>query len=582
MKSNFIFISFITFFLAYFAFSQAEPLVEYRCWQFQSLDPVYVTESLKKAPDYNINTVIYSHRMIADLPELFNEPRRARILTMLADEAHSYDLKVWLWLHELAGVPDEYMKDNRVQMDKKGFWKWLKKRYQRLVDEYPMFDGVMLTFHETENMIFRDSDVETRLSKPERFTRLINTIDDVLKAKNKDFVVRAFFYNPIELEWFSEGLKKVHPRVMLQAKCMPHDFSPHYPHNPIIGQFPDRKLIIEFSPSEGFYGASTLLFAAPSYFEWRWRYDLTKPETVGYNARLDQSVDALNNPQEIDLYSLYRFSEDAGITAEDVWDEWTRLRYNEKAAPFVEEALKVTRDIAEKTIYFKKFWIIRHSGLPIYKYAMGHITERSMAKWAPDNQEYIETEKRLLHPDPEYLEELLREKDESMALVHQSLGYLEKAKPYLKAEDYSHLVRWLNITARDIYLIKTWSEAFFGFRVMVEGYDVPGLSQRVDRALDALLLEARSSEVDPSPQDTQVIRRAVETLQVYRSLPLLVYRTFEKELYRLVGTFYRFSHFNYEKIYKNGETVYTVTWKSGKPQKQYKLRIAEDGRLLEL
>ena len=190
------------------------------------MDPAYVIDALKRAPEYCINTVVYSHRMIKDVPELFDDPKRAGILTMLADEAHKYDLKVWLWLHELEGVPDRFMADGRVLMDKKGFWDWLVARYERLFTEYPIFDGIMLTFHETRYKIFNDYQVQSSLSKPKRFTRLINPIDNVCKKYDKDFVVRAFFYEPEQLQWFSDGLKVVHSQVMLQTKCMPHAWDP--------------------------------------------------------------------------------------------------------------------------------------------------------------------------------------------------------------------------------------------------------------------------------------------------------------------------------------------------------------------
>ena len=80
------------------------------------MDPAYVIDALKKAPEYYINTVVYSHRMIKDVPELFDDPKRVGILTMLADEAHKYDLKVWLWLHELEGVPDRFLASSTTVM----------------------------------------------------------------------------------------------------------------------------------------------------------------------------------------------------------------------------------------------------------------------------------------------------------------------------------------------------------------------------------------------------------------------------------------------------------------------------------
>jgi hypothetical protein len=40
---------------------------------------------------------------------------------------------------------------------------------------------------------------------PERFARMINTIDRVCTRHKKDFIVRSFLYEPEEMEWFKDG-----------------------------------------------------------------------------------------------------------------------------------------------------------------------------------------------------------------------------------------------------------------------------------------------------------------------------------------------------------------------------------------
>jgi len=244
--------------------SSAEPLAQVRSWQFHELDVPYVSKVLKRAHEYNVNTVVFSHGMIEEVSQLYDGTYRGEQLRKLADEAHALDLKVWIWIHELeTDVPKQYLDGGTVQLDRPGFWQWLTSKYEKLFKDYPEFDGIMLTFHETKYRVFRDSAVKSRLSMPDRFTKLINTIDDVCAKYDKDFVVRSFLYEPQELKWFEEGIKTVHPRVMLQSKCVPHDWQPYYPHNPMIGKFPDRKLLVEFDCSSEFTGKNRVPYTSP-------------------------------------------------------------------------------------------------------------------------------------------------------------------------------------------------------------------------------------------------------------------------------------------------------------------------------
>ena len=64
---------------------------------------------------------------------------------------------------------------------------------------------------------------------------------------------------------------------------------------------------------------------------------------AGYNARIDHGgYDALYTPNEISIYTLYRLIEDRRVDADDIWPEWTRLRYGKDGAAAVEKTLHPT------------------------------------------------------------------------------------------------------------------------------------------------------------------------------------------------------------------------------------------------
>jgi hypothetical protein len=475
----------------------AEPLVAWRAWQFHTLDLPYVETSLKLAPAYDINTVVFSHEMIGYASELFTGTERGPRLNRLTAAAHAQSLKVWIWVREFENVPAQFMEDGKVQMDRPGFWDWVGGRYNDLFTAYPSFDGLMLTFEESPYQIFNPKKVQSSLPMPERFTRLIDTIDAVCRRFHKDFVARSFFYEPEQMAWFKEGYLKTNPHVMVQTKCEPHDWDPFYPNDPLIGAFPGRKQIVEFDGSSEFTGKNRIPYTQPEYFERRWRYDLGKPGVAGYNLRVDHAgYDALHTPNEINIYAMWRFTRDPSVKAPDIWKEWTEKRYGKAAAPEIAQALHPTFDIVNKSFFSLQFWITNHSRLPTYTYAEEHLHSRTMAKWYPDEPKYKELEKNLTRPDPELLERILAEKDDAIAQAHGSLLHLRNAKTQLASEQYDDLYWRLALEERVAIIWKLHAEALFGYKVLASGHGVPGLRQRVERALTALEEEARISEAD--------------------------------------------------------------------------------------
>jgi hypothetical protein len=497
----------------------AEPLVALRAWQFHKLDMPYVLDSLKLARNYDVNTVVFSHDMIGYASQLFDGSDRGQKLTQLAQAAHAEKLKVWIWVREFEGVPERFMANGVVQLDRPGFWEWLASRYDELFAKYTEFDGLMLTFDETPYRVFDTTKVQSSLSMPDRFARVMTTIDAAAVRYNKDFIVRSFVYEPEEMVWFKEGYAKAGPHVMVQTKCEPHDWDPFYPNDFLIGAFPGRKQIIEFDGSSEFTGENRIPYTQPEYVERRWRYDLSKPGVAGYNIRVDHGgYDALHTPNEINIYAMMRFTADPKVTAADIWKEWTEKRYGAGAALEVEKALKPTFDVVNQSFFALQFWITNHSALPRFSYADEHLRIRTMAKWYPGEPNYKDLEERLINPDPELLEAILAEKDAAIALAQRSLQHLQNAKPQLKPEQYNDLYWRLALLERTAIVWKLHAEAYFGYKVLAAGHKVPGLVERVKRALEALKAQAQVSRENPRignnpPASAQEIQGFVADLE---------------------------------------------------------------------
>ncbi len=476
--------------------------LEYKVWQFHVMKPDYVRKVMSVAKDYDINTVSFSHKMIGETSDLYSEGRfsqRGNELRQLALNAKANNLKTWIWVHELDNVPEKYLNGKIVQMDKRGFWSWLEKRYEKLFKDFPEFDGIILTFHETQYKIFSDTEVNSKLSKPDRFGKMVATINKACLKYDKEFVVRTFLYEPEQLDWVKEGLIKADAgNIIIQSKCVPHDWQPYYPHNPLIGAFPNNRQIVEFDCSSEFTGKNRIPFASAQYFTYRWKYGLRFPEVRGYLARLDHDgYDGFFTPNNINTYTLFRLDQDSTLTSDQIWKDWAEERYGKEAAKFVIKALYDSKEIIKKTLYHLEFWITNKSLLPRFSYADGHISSRTLAKWYPEELRYREMENLLNHPDAEIYEKLLEEKDDAITMILSSMVHLEKGKPYLKPDDYDDL-RWrMDNMLRVAIIWKLHTEAFFGYKILKEGHIVPGLFERVERAINGLFKQAQLAKSNP-------------------------------------------------------------------------------------
>ena len=491
--------------------AKGESQTDYRMWQFHAMKPDYIVKVMDKAKDYNINSVIFSHAMnyyLSDFDDRGSKLAQQHI--KLAGKAHQLGLKVYIWPHELESVPDKFMRDKVVQLDSPGFFEHITDKYNKFFKAYPEFDGIVLTFHETKYKIFNDKSTKSKLSKPERFAAIINAINLACMENKRDFIVRSFLYNPDELNWFAESMEKVHPNVVLQSKCIPHDWQPFYPHNPMIGKFPDRKLIVEFDGSSEFTGKNRIPHTSPDYFKYRWDYDHKQPGVAGYNIRLDHhGYDAFFTPNELNIFAISRLAENPSLSSDDIWKEWTVKNYGEPAAPFVEKTLRPTFDCVNKAFFANTFWYTNHSKLPDYSYASRCIRPSgtntysvTITKWKPDDPSVKNTESALNYPTPEYLEVILKEKDEAISLADECMGNLQRAKPHLTSEQYDDLFWRINLLGRVTRIWKAHAEAFWGYKVLEQGDTVAGLRERINRSLDFIEQQAMISEKDPMIGDT--------------------------------------------------------------------------------
>jgi len=440
-----------------------------RVWQLQDYNMPHIARVIELARRYGINEVQLSHNIVMSAEQVLENEKLAADINTICKHAHRNRVRVSAWTHELSGVPADFFVDNKVNLDDPKLWAWLNDKYNRVFDTCPNLDGIVLTFHETQASVYHDGSVVSSLTPPQRVAKLIDTLAGICGYRGKELVVRSFCHQPSELQSIKEGFAQAKSKFVVMSKCQPHDWQPFYPHNPLIGDVGGHPQIVEFDCGHEFLGQGDIPYIDVEYMKGRLDYGLSKG-VVGAVARIERYGNhALDTPNWANVYVFSKLLQDPSRDPNRLLEEYVSQRYGKKAVAYVVPALERTFDIVNKTFFALRFWVTDHSRVTSYDYAMGHVTERSTAKWDPDPK-WAEIEKRLMSPDVSTLRQIQREKDEALALCKKSIQDIEQARTVLAASDYGELMTYFK---REEAVVRTW-RAHFDAIFSVRAYEVSG------------------------------------------------------------------------------------------------------------
>ena len=231
-------------------------------WQLHDYNLPKLEEAVRRARSYGVNFLVFSHEMFRSVegflasddnadprnpPAWVRELRRGenfRIipgwksdLRRLGQIANQYGIPYYMWVHEFDDVPRRFLRDGRVNMEDPVLWTYLTDRYERLLRAVPGTAGFVLTLHESDLKVFRHGDVVSRDDVATRVHKVSKLLYDVLKRHNKQLIVRNFFYEPLEMEYFKRGVDRLPDDVIVMSKDTTHEFHPFYPWDPLHGKF---------------------------------------------------------------------------------------------------------------------------------------------------------------------------------------------------------------------------------------------------------------------------------------------------------------------------------------------------------
>ncbi|HKE23581.1 MAG TPA: hypothetical protein VKB88_14540 [Bryobacteraceae bacterium] len=457
-------------------------------WQFHSRDVPRVSEAIRKAPEYGVTFFIFSHGLFDHVDPFLADPSRQKDVQTLGALADSEHIPWYLWLHEFDDIPDRFRVGargaadeqieqsvtgagssasfrlgHRVNIDDPALMEYLRNRYERLLTMCPTTAGLVLTLHESDNKLFRNSEVQSSLPVDQRIYVISKLIYDVCKKHNKKLILRNFFYEPKEMEYFAQAVPKLPDDIIIMSKDVVHDFDPWYPFDPLHGRVGKKMQIMETDLSVEKAWSREGLYAQPQYIK-KVVERARDTGLAGVVGRVQLFWDhSFADTHEVNFYAFSRFMKDPTLSVDTVMQDWVRRKgYSADAANDVVSALKRTEFIQHHGRWFLEFWLTKVIGAEWgdYPYYYGHILLRSRYKWThepPDKK----LEDGLYDPDQALFDRLVSEKDEVIAQVRAGMADIERAAAHMSAQQgapYQEGFRYLLDAAE---CQKEWTRAYF-------------------------------------------------------------------------------------------------------------------------
>lgn len=460
-----------------------------------------------------LNHLQLSHRIVMNLCELRDSSKRALVQDLTVGAHEKGIAEVCVWDHALYDTdyyPAEfyYPGTGLLDLDKPGLWDWIEGDYRQLMTLCPEVDGLVLTFIESGARVENQFSC---MSVPERLAKVVNTVSSVVCGEcGKTLWLRTFAYNEKEYAHLCACFDLVdwRPGMGVMVKDTPHDFFLTHPDNPLIGTL-GHPTLVEFDACGEYHGQSVILNTIPEYYAERWRRLCGRPDVVGYVARTDRCGDnsVSCTPAHINLYALWRVSEDPSVPVEAIWDDFLTARYGSPAVQHLKPALQASRAILDGTCYILGLNTTHHSDFRLDDTStwsrhvagrwtgsdsvyLAHGVDRKFHWWldlvstlAPPACKELDLSRALDVADvldkgwilpgermtEEYLDYVIAWERDCLREARRGLWHLRRARPVLTSRDYQELYDLYERSLMCLRLRSAAAVCWWGGRIEARG-----------------------------------------------------------------------------------------------------------------
>jgi hypothetical protein len=336
-------------------------------WQIHKNDEAHINRMIDLAAKHGVNHMQLSHDIIMYIEDITKDPARAAVINRAAQRARQKGIGIFVWSHEF-NTDDMLVCLDPDSKQGRAFWKKRQDAYRKALAQTPDIAGIILSFgssHPDPWSLMCSCSWCAKHDNADRVSLILNKIGDVVIDEfGMTLYARTFIHTPEELDWMGQALRNTPPRpgLAVMTKCVPQDWEPFYPHNPLIGNVGGHPQIIEMDLAGEYWGRSKLLVDLTDYLQYRMRHARDKG-AAGFVVRTERGADSLlGAPNEINLFAYEKLFDNPDADADEIRLEFIKSHYGldpeSQDAKALLEIHKLSFDVTMKMYYVLGFWAL--------------------------------------------------------------------------------------------------------------------------------------------------------------------------------------------------------------------------------
>lgn len=383
--------------------------------------------------------------------------------------------------------------------DNPALWPLLRDRLREVFQALPDLAGFMVYFAEGQAEVADLPGGDA--SQAARYRKLIDTLWEACRAEKRKLLVTTFIHRPHKLEAIAEALRGIPPDPGLAViqYCCPNDWGLYELVNPSLGRVGPHPEILAFDYAAENWGQGAHPFVQVEFMARRVREARAGGANLaglaGYVAWYGRS--ALGTFNEASIHAGAALAKDPERDGGEILREWCAARFGQEGADAAAACLARTHPAVFKAQHVLGYWVDTgaKSGLPslheMEEYFIRDVYGEALGKWDPKRLPVWE---KIQAPDETFLAEVLKEKEDAVALCRRSLEEVRGAGDRFRPEDARALERAFAFQELWARLWREQMHAFFLRRIGGRQGWTPELRARLNQALETMAGEATELE----------------------------------------------------------------------------------------
>ncbi|TVY07178.1 hypothetical protein [Paenibacillus cremeus] len=440
-------------------------------WLPLTLDDDYIRDAIALAKRYGgIEAFHLSHRLVHDADDIMHDSVRLQKVRDVTRLLQSEGFAVWSWTHEYLNPPSNCLVNGKLNLDHPELREHLENKYRTFFQELlPGLEGLVLTFAETQYEVYKPTNVISAFTgesaAAQRTKQLVDAMQGICEVNNAKLAIRDFVYRFDEITEMLDAIVGVDERVAVMSKCVPHDWHPYYPDNPVIGKVGEKEQWVEFDLGHEYEMQTVLPYAEPELLFRR----IQAAHALGIQTfclRLDrydgkEGNSAIYQPWgQLELLVFSKCAQNPSMSLQEIVSDWEQEHF-----PGAWQVLGIATEIVRRMLFPEQLWLADHSNLPRFGYARDHIKGGNADRlpvWTLSPKDQM-AEAYCDKPSKEWYQILLQENEKTSFYVGEIERLLEDNQI-----DLSNYPLWFD----GLHALKSWDrlfqlykKAYFGIRL---------------------------------------------------------------------------------------------------------------------